>query len=264
MQAATNSPFPGMDPYLEDPAFWRDFHLSFVYWWREAIAELLPDPYEARLDESVNLVQMSPEVVKLIFPDVALSRGPRTTRPTPAGGTALLEPVVVPHEFLEEVRQARVEILHRPDRSLVTVLELLSPTNKMGDGFLDYRNKRKAILRQKVHLVELDLLSGGERLPHLVPLPHGDYYTFVSRVEDRLNCEVYHWSARDPLPTIPVPLRAPDADIHIDLKKVFDIVFARGRYARSLRYEQPCPAPLSEADRQWAAQLAAAGIKAPA
>ena len=50
------SPFPGMDPYLEGPAFWRDFHATFNGCWREAVAAALPDNYDARLDESVNLV----------------------------------------------------------------------------------------------------------------------------------------------------------------------------------------------------------------
>src|SRR5437899_7504019 len=112
------SPFPGMDPYLEDPAFWRDFHATFIGCWREAVAAALPDNYDARLDETVNLVQMSPEVIKLIYPD--------------------LEPVHIPHEFLEEVRQTRIEILHRPERTLVAVLEMLSPFNKSGEGFEQY------------------------------------------------------------------------------------------------------------------------------
>src|ERR1700756_5305284 len=108
-----NSPFPGMDPYLEDPAFWSDFHLTFIGCWREAIADVLPEPYEARLDETVHFVQMPEEVIKQ------------------RGGTALLEPRVIPHQALQEVRQSRINILHRPDRSLVAVLEMLSPANKV-------------------------------------------------------------------------------------------------------------------------------------
>lgn len=37
------SPFPGMDPYLEDPAFWPDFHHRFLENWCDALADLLPD-----------------------------------------------------------------------------------------------------------------------------------------------------------------------------------------------------------------------------
>jgi len=60
------SPFPGMDPYLEDPGIWPDFHFTFLFCWREAVADLLSDQYEARIDETVRLVQMKPEVIKLI------------------------------------------------------------------------------------------------------------------------------------------------------------------------------------------------------
>lgn len=137
------SPFPGMDPYLEDPAFWRDFHLTFIGCWREAIADLLPAGYEARLDETIHIVPLADEVI---------SRGRR--RPVrkarrATASTALLDPVVIPHELTEEVRQARIEILHRPERTLVTVLELLSPTNKTGEGFGEFCAKRQMVLRQK-------------------------------------------------------------------------------------------------------------------
>src|SRR6266568_2636489 len=99
------SPFPGMDPYIEDPAFWRDFHQTFIGCWREAIASALPDNYDARLDETVNLVQMSPEVIKLIYLDVAVSREPRRTKRvhSRSSDTLLMEPVRIPHEFLDEV-----------------------------------------------------------------------------------------------------------------------------------------------------------------
>jgi hypothetical protein len=201
------SPFPGMDPYLEDPAFWPDFHHRFIDCWCEAVADELPESYEARLDE------------------------------------------------LEEVHETRIDILHRPERHLVGVLEMLSPTNKSGDGFLEYRAKRKAILQQSIHLVELDLLLGGSRMPLLRPLPGGDYFALVSRADKRPNCEVYSWPVRDPLPTIPIPLMTPDADVHIDLEKVFQATYQRGRYGRSLRYGQPPSGPLTQDDARWAMAL---------
>lgn len=248
------SPFPGMDPYLEDPAYWADFHHTFIGCWREAIADALPPEYDARLDESIDLVQMSPQVIRLIYPDIAVSKGPRRVKRVKENGTGtlLLEPVTIPHEFLEEVRQARIEILHRPERTLVAVVEMLSPFNKSADGFNQYRNKPKTVLVQDIHLVELDLLVGGQRLPHAEPLPPGDYYAFVSRVENRPNCDVYAWTVRDRLPAIPIPLRAPDADVVIDLGKVFRATYQRGRYARVLPYRSPPIAPLSSQSKRWA------------
>ena len=252
----SKSPFPGMDPYLEDPAFWPDFHQTFIGCWREDIADQLPDAYEARLDERVNLVKMSPEVIKLIYPDVSISHRPTSGRGRSNGaGTLLLEPVSVANEFYEEMRETRINILHRPDRKLVAVLELLSPTNKTGDGLIEYSVKRIEILAQKIHLVELDLLLGGTRISMREPLPAADYYVFLSRADSRPNCDLFRWQLRHPLPTIPIPLRAPDPDILIDLAKVFQATYERGRYARSLFYGKKPSAPMSARDARWAVSL---------
>jgi hypothetical protein len=250
------SPFPGMDPYLEDPAFWPDFHPTFLVCLREAIADRLPDPYEARLNERVKLIQMSEEMIQLIYPDVGVSdhAGPRRAGPATGGArnAALLEPVVLPHEPLEEVRETRIEILHRPERALVTVIEVLSPWNKTGEGFIEYRAKRKAILQQPVHLVEIDLLLGGKRLPMGRPLPRGDYFAYVSRTDDRPNGQIHSWTMHEPLPLLPIPLRVPDPDIVIELQQVFQLTFERGRYGRSLRYGEAPPIKMSDDDAAWA------------
>lgn len=253
------SPFPGMDPYLEDPAFWPDFHLTFIGCWREAIADVLPDACEARLDETIHIVPLSQAASKAVYPDVAVSRRrPRnkTAGATREPATALLEPIVIPHEATQKVRQARIEILHRPKRRLVPVLEMLSPTNKTGEGFVDYCAKRVDLLARKTHLVELDLLIGGRRLPLSRPLPSGDYYAFVSRSDRRPDCEVYAWRVREPLPRIPIPLLKPDADITVGLPGVFRAAYARGRYRRSLAYGHRPPAPLKGEDRAWARRQA--------
>ncbi len=249
-------PFPGMDPYLEDPAFWRDFHHTFIEYWREAIADQLPEAYDARVDETVNLVHMEEALGKKVYPDVAVTRKGGTPPAISRNpGTLLLEPVTIPHEYLDEERQGRIEIFHRPDRALIAVLELLSPTNKSGDGFEEYRGKRRALLKHKVHLVELDLLLGGTRPPLSLALPGGDYHFYISRVENRPNCEVTSWRLRDPLPRMPIPLRAPDKDVYVDLVAVFRTTYERGRYARSLSYGKQASAPLSKADARWATAL---------
>ena len=249
------SPFPGMDPYLEDPGIWPDFHFTFIGSWREAVADVLPEHYEARIEERIHLVQMSPEVIQLIYPDVAVSRKhERPHRKAKKSGVLLLEPVTIPNEYLEEVREYRIEILHRPDRSLVAVLEMLSPTNKTGDGFAEYRAKRNAVLSQQAHLVELDLLKGGQRLPLRKPLPPADYYAFVSRADHRPNCDVFPWTLRQVLPAIPIPLKNPDPDVIINLEKVFREAYKRGRYEQSLRYGAELLAPFEKKDKNWALQ----------
>ncbi|MFQ6042589.1 MAG: DUF4058 family protein, partial [Candidatus Poribacteria bacterium] len=41
------SPFPGMDPYLENPVWWPDFHHSFITYARDALQPGLRPRYRA-------------------------------------------------------------------------------------------------------------------------------------------------------------------------------------------------------------------------
>lgn len=251
------SPFPGMDPFLEAPAFWSDFHATFINYWREAIAEALPAEYEASLGERVHPVERDPKARKLGWPDIGISYPKEQTPPGigAAAAAVTLEPVTIPLTILEGPRETYIEILHQPDRSLVSVLELLSPANKEQPGRTEYLAKRRALLFLHVHLVELDLLRGGRLLPLEMPLPEADCYYFLSRAEERPNCQVYSWKLRQPLPRLPVPLKAPDADLVIDLQAVFATAYDRGRFARRLPYQGPWPGHLTESEQQWAGPL---------
>lgn len=254
------SPFPGMDPYLEDPAFWRDFHSRFINVCSEFLADRLPGDYEARIDEQLRLVEVPEGKDRDVLPDVAVMHDPRGGRRSVGpsrGAVATLEPVAIPIPASVEVRDVWIEILHRPERSLVTVIEVLSPSNKANPGYGQYLSKRRGVKEREAHLVELDLLKGGQRIPLYRPPPRGDYYAFVTRA-GREYVDVYPWSVRDRLPVIPVPLREPDPDVGLDLAAVFVTTYERGRYARALRYAAVPPAPLSEGDAAWAASIAEA------
>jgi hypothetical protein len=250
-----NSPFPGMDPFLEDPAYWPDFHSRFINNWADAISDVLPEQYEANLGERVYLVEHDPEARKLISPDIGVVESAIQSQGRSCSTAAVtLVPVTVPLTILEGPRETFIEILHKPDRELITVLELLSPANKEQPGRTEYLAKRRAILYQNVHLVELDLLRAGRRMPSLTPLPAGDYYYLVARAERRLDAEVFSWTLRDPLPCLPVPLRAPDPDISFELAAVFATTYDRGRFAKKLTYSDPPPG-LRREDREWGAEI---------
>ena len=173
------SPFPGMDPYLESPTHWSDFHLTFVGALREAIADRLPHNYVARIEEDVVIVQ--PDLpMKELYPDVGVARDPFRTSGTsaPGGGVASqveVNPVTLENiQSLEPHTQAYIRIVRLPAHELVTVLELLSPTNKGGDGRGFYIEKRQRLMAQPVHIVEIDLIRAGKRLGGFSkPLPAG-------------------------------------------------------------------------------------------
>jgi hypothetical protein len=227
-----------------------------VNYWREAIADALPPQYEATLGERVYLVEYDPEARKLGYPDIAVTHGEAlSNQASSSAATATLEPVTIPLTMLDGPRESYVEILHLPERSLVTTLELLSPTNKQQPGRTAYLEKRRALLFQNVNLIELDVLVEGLRLPLMERPPVADYYYLLSRADQRPDCQVYHWTVRQPLPTLPVPLRHPDPDIQINLAEVFDTAYERGRFFRRIAYTESMPAFMSEADRAWAKGL---------
>jgi hypothetical protein len=99
--------------------------------------------------------------------------------------------------------------------------------------------------------VALDLLRGGERMPMGDPLPSGDYYAIISRSYRRPFCEVYAWTLRDPMPTIPVPLLKGDPDAVLNLQEIFTTVYERAGYDYSLDYTRPLEPPLRPEDADW-------------
>jgi hypothetical protein len=254
------SPFPGMDPFLEISGDWRDFHARFLNGCADALAEQLPENYVARIEEQFQILEFAEEAEERRPPDVSTTQ----TRPSRSGrhvATAVptLAPELIPlvTTIVEEVKDRWIEIRRRPDGTPVTIIELLSPTNKSGQGHSDYLYKRVSLIARTIHLLELDLLIAGRRLPMGRPL-HGIYHALVSRADQRPISEVFSWSIRDSLPTIPVPLMTPDPDISLDLSAVFETVYRRGQYERSIDYSAPLDLPLSAKDRAWAQKRATA------
>jgi hypothetical protein len=253
------SRFPGMDPYLECQGYRQDFHAAFLIDCRRGLTAVLPRHYGAFIEERISLVDLSGDLPQVYRPDVTVIAAERknTSRHDP-GGVATLEPITIPLAFedLEEIRHRWIEIKRLPDRSVVAVIEVLSPTNKSGSGRAEYLEERNDWIKQPVHLIEIDLLLGGHRLPMRRPLPAGEYFALVSRSENRPDCEVYAWSIRRPLPIIPIPLSAPDTDVFLDLQVAFDQTFGDAPYGDSIEYALPLDLPLASEDRAWAEQLA--------
>jgi len=210
-----------MDPYLEAQGRWRDLHARLITYSGDALSQVLPENYVAQIEQQVRLV--SPEAVTaVLYPDLLVGHGSETAPPpvrAQGAGTLTIEPVTVPllKGELEEVRDTWIEIVRLPDLEFVTVIEILSPANKTGAGRVEYLDKRDGLIDQSVNLVVLDLLSGGRRLPMKKPMPAGDYFALVARAERRPDCDVYAWSIRQPLPTIPIPLNVPDSDLLLNL-----------------------------------------------
>ena len=255
--------FPGIDPFVEDQGFWRDFHLTFLVFLRSAISNRLPEGYEAWVEGQVVLAE--PDYrdfeARHVGPDVLIAQrddqptGSIHPNPQQIAGVMTLEPVKMTLPFYEEMTERWIAIRHRPDRSLVTTVELLSPSNKRGDGRGAYVAKRNALLADRINLVGLDSLRHGQRLPMSSPLPPAEYYALVSRVEERPQTNVYAWGFRDRLTPIPIPLKYPDPDVTVDLAAVYSFVYEEGHYHRAIDYRRRLSQSSAE-DAAWAVEVA--------
>ncbi|MFO0959604.1 MAG: DUF4058 family protein [Isosphaeraceae bacterium] len=255
-----DSPFPGIDPYIEAQGFWPDFHARLLTYLCDRLNDHLPGLYAARMEEEIRLVQ--PDDEKRIRADIAVLEEDRPRRPREprGGGVAVLEPVLVPvgSEDPIEVRDRWIEVVRLPERKLVTVIEMLSPSNKFSPGREEYLTKRRGLIERKVHVVEIDVLLGGRRLPLGKALPPGDGSVVVIRA-GRDMAEVYAWPLSRTLPRIPIPLAEPDPDIPIDLAPLFQDGYRKGLYGRLLRYEEPYSLAVADDLRGWIEATARAG-----
>lgn len=235
--------FVGMDPYIEEQC-WEDFHNDMIVSIRALLIPQVAPKYFAQIEERVYVEYPDPSTrTRHVFrPDVTI----QTTGATQSYGrvgesVAVLEPQVLTLPEPEEKREPYIAIVTLPGRQLVTVIELLSPSNKNPEsqGMQEYLRKRRQVIQSQVSLVEIDLLRKGVRMPTVEPLPPADYYAFVARGNRRPLVEVYSWQLNHPLPIIPVPLLPEDPDAKLNLQEAFDTTFARARYDVRLDYSQP-------------------------
>jgi Protein of unknown function (DUF4058) len=249
------SPFPGMDPYLEQEVIWHDFHERFLPAAAAQISAQVLPRYIVLIDESVYLQDVESEQDRpIVRPDLTVARCPELGT-SPGGATGILEaPAHVRVPEVEQERESFLKICDRTSRQVVGVIELLSPTNKRrGENRLRYLAKRADLLSSPAHLVEIDLLRGGPAMP-AKDRPECTYSVLVSRAGLRPDAGFWPIGLRDALPTIPIPLHAGEPDARLDLRAVIDRVYDEAGY-RYFLYDQLPEPRLTGSDAEWAENL---------
>lgn len=256
---AKQSPFPGMDPYLE--SHWRDVHADLIALSRTALNLALPGDLVARMEGRVVIDRVDYASPRAIYPDVRVYEDPSTATQSVsgAGKSAIAEPIVLEFDT-EEHTETFVTILDADGGELVTVIEFLSPTNKwQGEGRDEFRRKRNELIESKVNFVEVDLVREGSWRELLRPVVaparvHTAYRAIIRRFHPVRRVELYPISIRHPLPTIPIPLRENDADVPLGLQELVEQAYRNGRYDHT-DYTTSCEPPLDEEDAAWADEL---------
>ncbi|MDZ7363569.1 MAG: DUF4058 family protein [candidate division KSB1 bacterium] len=247
------SPFPGMDPYLEAPHIWEDFHANLATEIQRQLAPGLRPRYIAALIPTVTYDEVIVEKTHREKPDVSVWQ----VDEQPWGGEAVaIAPApLVGHVVLEEpIKMYSVEIREAATGLLVTAIEILSPVNKRPnhEAFEDYRRKRRDLLRSSVHLMEIDLLRAGQRPPLVTPLPEAPYFVFLHRGDNRPKVEIWPLRIQEAIPVLPVPLLYPDPDVPLDLGHAIQTIYEVAVYRLRLNYSQPPPKPdLAPEDAAW-------------
>ena len=250
------SPFPGMDPYLEQ--HWLDVHHRLTTYACDQLQRKLPRELRARLEERVFLESEVEGGYRGIHPDVRIIEHPRYGPITPLaeGGVATAEPIIV--HTAEPVSQGYIEIVDAATSNrVVTVIEFVSPSNKvLGRGRDLYQQKQREVLDAQASLVEIDLTRTGQRAfaAEMAQIPrkyHTTYMACVTRGWKSGQSEIYPLPLPAPLPAIRIPLRESDADVALELQPLIDQCYENGAYD-TIDYRQPLQPPLDVADAAWA------------
>lgn len=255
-----NSPFPGMDPWLEGH-IWPDVHHGLAFVFKEQLVSQVVPKYFVRV-ETYTVEDTSPEEeVGVMYPDVeVLKKKPvptlsPTTDHSEEATTITPTTMIIPHPVIE-VNIPVVEIRDRQNQQLITAIEILSPVNKRGKGLEKYREKRQLLHNDGVHLLEVDLLRRGQRPLNYPTLPRAAHYFVMLSRGDKHKTDVWAMTVRDRLPIVPIPLKSPDPDVRLDIGAAFHELYHRSRYELSVRYDlEPAPPAFSKEEIDWLQEL---------
>jgi hypothetical protein len=258
-------PFPGMDPWLENPDLWPDVHNSLIVSIRDVLSANLRPRYFVGVESRMTVLS-GPDHDQIYYPDVAIRRAD-IVLPERERGVAVRERIeaetfhVVLPMVVDEIEEAFLTIKELPSRRLVTVVEVLSPTNKKAKGpRKDYMKKRRELLESGVNLVEIDLLRSGKRMPPERIRHSSDYRILIFRPRQSRDAHLYGFSYKTEIPPIPIPLVPEDTEPTLDLNGVLHGLYDRAGYDLAINYRQPPQPRLRKGDEAWAQSIIARAL----
>jgi hypothetical protein len=266
-------PFPGMDPWLEDTELWPNVHNSLVISIRDDLLAQLRPRYFVDVESRMTILTGTDQD-HMYRPDVEI-RVADLNVPSREGGLAVMERVeakpfhVVVEMPPDEIEEVFLTIQELPDRRVVTVIEVLSPTNKKTkDARKQYLDKRRELLGSGINLVEIDLLRAGKPMPPEKPRLSSDYRILIFRPRLGRMAHLYGFSYKAEIPLIPIPLLPQDSEPSLDLNRIVHALYERAGHEMALDYRHPPQPCLRKQDQAWAesiiAQASAETPQAPA
>ncbi len=247
------SPFPGMNPYLENPLFWSEIHnLLIAAIFRKLNPQLRPK-YKVAIEKRI--YQTTDEDSLLVgVADVAVQSTQKTPLPQLASIARIpsVEAVTVDVTMPETVKETYLEVRDVTTQEVVTVIEIISPKNKRSvEGRNAYVKKRLQVLGSYTNLVEIDLLRDGKPIQQVQTGVQTDYRILVSRALKRPKADLYAFNLPNMIPFYPLPLREIDPEPLLDIQTLINELYDEGNYDLVIDYTQEPVPPLSQENAAW-------------
>jgi hypothetical protein len=238
---------------------------------RTAFKQQLRSRYSVRIEERIYVSGPADPGRSVLAPDLFLVRHPkprpRTSRSGAPAAVGVTEPIIAVTLLDDEIHEPYLEVIDAADRSIVTVIEVLSPTDKVAgaEGLGSFLEKRDQIMKSSTHWVEIDLLRSGVSPILPVIVPEHEYLVHVSPVKDRPRGMLWPIRLSEQLPVVRIPLRPKDGFTPLGLQAVLDTVYDRAGYDTEIDYtKEPIPR-LSKKWKEWADRLLREkGLRPPA
>lgn len=250
------TPFPGMDPYLEKPGLWKQVHTSLIVDIQRYLAPRVRPKYQVAIEQR-NFLSLSTGDPLVGEPDVLViapaGRNPAELTPTRVTAVATGSyTVALPQP--QQVVERYLEVRDVESGEVITVVEILSPSNKLEDR-KRYERKRLRVLASMTNLVEIDLLRSGKPMSMLGNFPQTSYRILVSRALQRPEAQVFPCGLRQAIPDIPIPLRPGEEEPTLPLNQILHTLYDSAGYDLFIDYRRPPVPPLATEDALWAQQL---------
>lgn len=253
------SPFPGMNPYLENTAYWPSIHHWLINQIARSLNPQLRPNYVVAVE--VRMYETATQESTLVgIPDNVVVKNNETANLATDSSVAVAappaQPITITVPIPQTVKQGYLEVKEVGTGEVITVIEVLSPINKLAiKGRVQYENKRLKVFGSSTHLVEIDLLRKGKPLVSFNNGMKSDYRILVSRKKMRPKADLYTFNLQDKIPNFSLPLRDGDTEPVIDLQNMLNEIYDGGSYDLMVDYnKEPIPS-LSKTDRVLADNL---------
>jgi Protein of unknown function (DUF4058) len=251
-------PFPGMNPYLEDPELWPGVHGRLIVAIADYLSPQLRPKYFVAIEERIYQTT-GDEKLLVGIPDVIVQNSQAAINPkipNIAVATPAVQPKTVTVPIPEIVKERYLEVRKVGTKEVVTVIEILSPKNKRpGEGRNAYETKRQRVLGSSTHLVEIDLLRVGEPMLVFGDGTQNDYRILISRAENRPQSDLYTFNLQDVIPAFSLPLQTGDREPLVDLQRLLAGIYDRASYDLVIDYSKYPALQLSQQNAVWADAL---------